>query len=74
MRYSVKILWRGISVARGIEEAADNPTAYQVPYNASTLVQQQSMYRDIKTMNIEPGDSGVELMSMPLPKRGRRKD
>ena len=50
----------------------ENPTAFQVPYNASTLVQQQSMYRDIKTMNVEPESSGVEVMSTPLPKRRRK--
>lgn len=27
----------------------DNPTAYQVPFNANTLLQQQSVYRDLKT-------------------------
>lgn len=32
----------------------DNPTAYQVPYSASTLVQQRSVYRDLRTMNVEP--------------------
>ena len=52
----------------------DNPTAYQVPFSATTLVQQQSMYRDIKTMNIEiDSDSSdwLDTMSQPLPKRKR---
>ena len=31
----------------------DNPTAYQVPYNAATLLQQQAVYRDLKSMNVE---------------------
>ena len=31
----------------------ENPTANQVPYNATTLVQQQSMYHDLRTMNVE---------------------
>ena len=30
-----------------------NPTANQVPYNTTTLVQQQSRYHDLKTMNVE---------------------
>ena len=30
-----------------------NPTAFQVPYNASTLVQQRSIYRDLKSMNVD---------------------
>lgn len=51
----------------------DNPTAFQVPYNASTLVQQQAMYRDIKTMNVEvQEDLPLEIMSKPLPKRARK--
>ena len=33
----------------------ENPTANQVPYNTTTLVQQQSMYHDLKTMNVEAG-------------------
>lgn len=53
----------------------DNPPACMVPYNASTLVQQQSMYQDLKTMNIEVEDdapSSVEILSQPLPKRARK--
>ena len=53
----------------------DNPTAYQVPYSASTLVQQQAIYHDIKTMNVEiESDTSdwLEMMSQPLPKRGRK--
>ena len=30
----------------------DNPTAYKVPFNASTLVQQHTVYRDLRTMNV----------------------
>ena len=47
----------------------DNPTAYQVPFNAATLQQQQAMYRDIKSMNVE-ADHAV---SQPLRKRCRNK-
>lgn len=51
-----------------------NPTAHQVPYNAALLVQQQSMYRDLKSMNIEAADHcNMEDVSQPLPKRPRRK-
>ena len=32
-----------------------NSTANQVPYNTTRLVQQQSMYHDLKTMNVEAG-------------------
>ena len=31
----------------------DNPTAFQVPYTAHTLLQQQAVYKDLKSMNIE---------------------
>ena len=51
----------------------DNPTAYQVPYNASTLVQQKSVYRDLKTMNVEPEKQDTTLLNEPLKKRIRRK-
>lgn len=49
----------------------DNPTAYQVPYNASTLVQQRSVYRDVKKMNVEPEKQDVELLTQPMKKRKR---
>ena len=49
----------------------DNPTAEQVPLNAMTLMQQQSVYQDLKTMNIEQGVSSEDC-SQPLPKRPRK--
>ena len=49
----------------------ENPTAFQVPYNAATLVQQQSMYRDLKTMNVEQDAFNLDIVSQPLPKRPR---
>jgi hypothetical protein len=49
----------------------DNPTANQVPYSASTLVQQKSVYRDLRSMNVEPGASDEEY-NMPLKKRQRK--
>lgn len=55
--------------------SCDNPTAYQVPYSASTLIQQQSVYRDLKTMNvIAEGDAlQVDIASEPLKKRPRKR-
>ena len=52
----------------------DNPTACQVPYNAATLVQQQSVYRDLKSMNVEVGSQTTRLSvaSQPLKKRPRK--
>ena len=49
----------------------DNPIAYQVPYNASTLVQQRSVYRDLKTMNVEPGTID-ELLDVPVKKKEKK--
>ena len=51
----------------------ENPTAHQIPYSAATLVQQRSMYRDLKTMNVQ-GDqqtSNLDVVSQPLRKRQR---
>ena len=48
----------------------ENPTASQVPYSATTLVQQQSMYHDLKMMNVEADKEIHQLtVSQPLPKR-----
>lgn len=44
----------------------DNPTAAQVPYNAATLVQQQSVYQDLKTLNVE-AEQGIELQTAAQP-------
>ena len=51
----------------------DSPTAYQVPYSASTLVQQKSIYRDLKTMNVEPEEMERSHCYDPLQKRRRKK-
>ena len=52
----------------------ENPTAYQVPYSASTLVQQQSVYRDLKTMNVEATkDVDIDKMLLNKPLQKRRK-
>ena len=53
----------------------DNPTAYQVPYNAAILVQQQSMYRDLRTMNVLPDQevSQSHAAVQPLRKRKRQR-
>ena len=52
----------------------ENPTANQVTYNAMTLVQQQSMYHDLKTMNVEVDKQTDQLhtVSQPIPKRPRK--
>ena len=46
----------------------DNPT---VPLNAITLLQQQAIYKDIKTMNVEAAntDNSSAEVSQPLHKR-----
>lgn len=56
--------------------SCDNPTVFQVPYNASTLHQQKSMYRDLKTMNVQAEESRLDdrldVVSQPLRKRPRK--
>ena len=51
-----------------------NPTAAQVPLNGMTIVQQQSIYKDIKTMNTEQdcSPSCNNMYMQPLPKRRRQ--
>ena len=53
----------------------DNPAAHQVPLNAMTLLQQQAVYKDLKTMNVEAAgsnNSSAEALQ-PLRKHTRRK-
>ena len=52
----------------------ETPTAHQVPYNAATLVQQQTVYRDLKSMNVEANiqNLGLHVVSQPLHKRPRK--
>ena len=53
--------------------SCDNPTAYQVPYTAVTLLQQQAIYKDLKTMNVEARNEEDHILaSQPLRKRPRR--
>ncbi len=54
----------------------ENPTAYQIPYNAATLVQQRSMYHDLKSMNVKvhQQDDRLHHASRPLNKRPRNID
>lgn len=53
--------------------SCENPTANQVLYNSATLVQQRSVYRDLKSMNVETSEQGdlLQVVSQPLPKRPR---
>jgi hypothetical protein len=51
--FSQDPLERYFSQQRYQEGSNENPTAYQVPYNAARLVQQRSMYHDLKSMNVE---------------------
>ena len=52
--------------------SSDNPTAFQVPFNAATLVQQQSVYQYDKTMSIETSVHQANMTaSESLSKRAR---
>ena len=68
--FSQDPLERYFSRQRHRGESNENPTAEQVPLNAMTLVQQQAVYRDLKTMNIEREVSqSLQTASQPLRKR-----
>ena len=68
--FSQDPLERYFSRQRHCGGSNENPTVNQVPYNAATLVQQQSMYHDLKSMNVEAGD--YNKLTEPLPKRPRK--
>ena len=72
--FSQDPLERYISCQRRRGGSNDNPTVFQVPFNANTLLQQQTVYMDLKTMNVEAGEQGIDLqvVSQPLPKHPRR--
>ena len=52
----------------------DCPTAHQAAYNAATLVQQQWVYHELKSVNTQPTENNSEVQTVlqPLPKRPRR--
>ena len=45
--------------------------AYTVPYNATSLDQQRSVYSDLKGLNVQGEEKDVNLASQPLQKRKR---
>lgn len=51
----------------------DNPTVEEFRTNTATLVQQQSVHKDLKTMNVEASCSQLDVSAVfqPLPKRRR---
>ena len=55
----------------------DNPTAEQVPLNAMTLIQQQTVYRDLKTINVQSSrcqdTTSLSQISEPLKKKPRKR-
>ena len=54
---------------------ADNPTVEEFRDNTATLIQQQFIYKDLKTMNVEslstPWATDLSVVCQPLPKRIR---
>lgn len=71
--FSQDPLERYFSKQRHRGGSCENPTAFLVPYNASTLVQQRSVYSDIKTMNVQQEeDKDIQFVSEPLKKRARK--
>ena len=47
----------------------DNPSVLEFCNNTATLIQQRSIYRDIKTMNVKAQESQKINLEKPLPKR-----
>ena len=68
--FSQDPLERYFSRQRHRGESNDNPTAEQVPLSGMTLIQQQAIYRDLKTMNVDQEVSNLSA-SQPLKKRPR---
>jgi hypothetical protein len=58
---------------RGV--GADNPTVEEFRENTATLIQQQCIYKDLKTMNVEArsNPTDISVVCQPLPKRPRTK-
>ena len=52
----------------------DNPTVHEFRTNTATLIHQLAVHKDLKTMNVEPSSSQLDLDSIcqPLPKRIRK--
>lgn len=50
---------------------ADNPTVEQFRENTATLIHQQCVYKDLKTLNVEADNNEPQLsvVCQPLPKR-----
>ena len=66
--FSQDPLERYFSKQRHRGGSCENPTAQIVPYNASTLVQQRSIYTDLKGMNVDKENKDVQLAYQPLKK------
>ena len=47
----------------------DNPTVQSFFYNTASIVQQRSVYRDLKTMNVSTTNVLDSDCDLPLPKR-----
>lgn len=54
---------------------ADNPTVEEFRDNTATLIQQQCIYKDLKTMNVEAhaNPTDIDAVCQPVPKRKRTK-
>lgn len=72
--FSQDPLERYFSKQRHRGGSCDNPTVHQFPYNASTLQQQKSVYRDVKTMNVQAtAENNIDIDAFePLKKRARK--
>ena len=52
----------------------ENPSVQEFFQNAATVIQQKSVYRDLKSMNVIPTESNSEVnFDLPLQKRKKSK-
>ena len=73
--FSQDPLERYFSKQRHRGGSSDNPTVDEFRTNTATLIQQQSVQKDLKTMNVEASCSQLDVSAVhqPLPKRRRLK-
>ena len=51
----------------------ENPSVQEFFQNTATVIQQKSVYRDLKSMNVIPTESNGEMnFDLPLPKRKKK--
>lgn len=72
--FSQDPLERYFSKQRHRGGSRENPTVDEFRTNTATLIHQQAIYRDLKTMNVEAISSNIDMgeVCQPLRKRSRK--